>query len=53
MNESMLKKLSKYKVLYAEDDDGVRKNVNEMLSLMFEEVILAKDGEEAYQLFRK
>lgn len=51
MNESMLKKLSKYKVLYAEDDDGVRKNVNEMLSLMFEEVILAKDGEEAYQLF--
>ena len=51
MNENMLKKLSKYKVLYAEDEEGVRKNVHEMLSLIFDEVYLAKDGEEAYELF--
>lgn len=52
MNETMLSKLSKYKVLYAEDDEGVRKNVSEMLSLMFSEVVLAKDGMQAYELFQ-
>lgn len=51
MNEEMIKKLSKYKVLYAEDDEGVRKSVHEMLSLLFNEVIIAKDGQEAYELF--
>lgn len=52
MNQTMLSKLSKYKVLYAEDDEGVRKNVSEMLSLMFSEVVLAKDGMQAYELFQ-
>ncbi len=53
MNQTMLSKLSKYKVLYAEDDEGVRKNVSEMLSLMFSEVVLAKDGMQAYELFQE
>lgn len=52
MNEAMLERLSKYRVIYAEDDDGVRKNVHEILSLMFCEVLLAKDGLEAYKLFQ-
>lgn len=51
MNQNVLKKLSKYKVLYVEDEEGVRKNLHEMLSLMFESVLVAKDGEEAYGLF--
>lgn len=51
MDEKLLKKLSNYKVLYAEDDLGVRKNVNELLSLLFKEVFLASDGQEAYELF--
>ena len=51
MDEKMLKKLSQYRVLYAEDDIGVRKNVYELLCLLFKEVYLATDGEEAYQLF--
>lgn len=51
MNENMLKKLSKYNVLYAEDEDGVRKNVYEILSLMFDNVYLAQDGQEAYDIF--
>lgn len=51
MNEDMMKKLSNYTVLYAEDDSGVRKNVSEMLSLLFKEVYVACDGEEAYELF--
>lgn len=47
----MLEKLANYTVLYAEDNDGVRKNVAEMLELLFKKVILAKDGQEAYELF--
>lgn len=51
MDEKMLKRLSNYRVLYAEDDIGVRKNVYELLSLLFQEVYFAGDGEEAYRLF--
>jgi len=53
MDEKMMKKLSNYRVLYAEDDVGVRKNVYELLCLLFQEVYLASDGEEAYALFVK
>ncbi len=51
MDEKLIKKLAHYKVVYAEDDLGVRTNVNELLSLLFNEVYLASDGEEAYALF--
>ncbi len=51
MEEAMLKKLSNFTVLYAEDEIGVRQNVSEMLSLFFKRVYLAKDGMEAYELF--
>ncbi|MDD2383972.1 MAG: response regulator [Sulfurospirillaceae bacterium] len=51
MDEKMLKKLTNYSVVYAEDDAGVRKNVYELLSLLFKDVYLAEDGEEAYELF--
>ena len=53
MNIKMLKQLSNYRVLYAEDEDGVRKNVSEMLKLLFKEVYVASDGEEAYVLFKE
>jgi DNA-binding response OmpR family regulator len=53
MTQETIKKLSNYTVLYAEDDSGVRKNVSEMLSLLFKEVYVASDGEEAYELFLK
>jgi len=51
VNNEMLKQLTDYTVLYAEDDEGVRKNVSEMLSLLFKEVYVAKDGREAYDIF--
>ena len=51
MDERMMKKLSNYRVLYAEDDEGVRKNVYELLSLLFQEVYFAADGQEAHELF--
>jgi DNA-binding response OmpR family regulator len=47
----MLGQLSNYTVLYAEDDAGVRKNVAEMLEILFKQVFVASDGEEAYKVF--
>ncbi|WP_148512142.1 response regulator transcription factor [Sulfurospirillum multivorans] len=41
-----------YKVLYAEDDAGIRKNIGEILSLLFDDVLLAQDGEKAYELYQ-
>lgn len=51
MDEKMLKKLTNFTVLYAEDDTGIRINISEMLSLFFKSVYLAKNGIEAYELF--
>ena len=49
----LLEQLSNYTVLYAEDDSGVRKNVAEMLELLFAQVYVASDGEKAYALFQE
>lgn len=51
MNANTVEQLSNYTILYAEDDEGVRNSVSEMLSLLFKEVFIAADGEEAYTLF--
>ncbi len=51
MNIKILEQLSNYRVLYAEDDAGVRQNVAEMLKLLFQKVYVACHGEEAYELF--
>lgn len=41
------------KVLYAEDEEGIRENISFVLSLFFKEVFVAKDGEEALELFEE
>lgn len=41
------------KVLYAEDEEGIRENISFVLSLLFKEVFVAKDGEEALELFEE
>lgn len=53
MNTKMLEQLNNYRILYAEDECGVRKNVAEMLELLFKEVHVACDGKEAYRLFEE
>lgn len=40
-----------YKILYAEDDPDIRRNMGETFSLLFKDVILAKDGKEALELY--
>jgi DNA-binding response OmpR family regulator len=47
---------SKYKnikILYAEDEEGIRENISFILSLLFKEVFVAKDGEEALEYFEE
>ena len=41
------------KVLYAEDDEGIRENISFVLSLLFKEVFVAQDGQEALELFEE
>jgi len=53
IDSKLLEQLSNYTVLYAEDDAGVRKNVAEMLELLFGKVFVASDGEEAYALYEE
>lgn len=43
--------LSNKKVLYAEDEEGIRANVTDILELFFDKVIVARDGEEALEFY--
>lgn len=53
MDELSLAKLSKYSVLYAEDDRGVQESMVELLEHIFKEVRVASDGEAAYALYQE
>lgn len=48
-NYNALDILSDKKVLYAEDEDGIRRNVTEILELFFEKVVAVGDGLEAME----
>lgn len=52
MKTEILDKLSKYNVIYAEDEDGIRENISEFLSLVFNKVFTAANGEEALELYK-
>jgi CheY-like chemotaxis protein len=42
--DAILGILSNKKVLYAEDEKGIRENVSEILQLFFEKVVVADNG---------
>lgn len=44
---------SKFSILYAEDEDGISKNISSLLELYFKEVFVAKDGLELLNLYRQ
>ena len=46
-------KQNDYTILYAEDEDGVRKNIAKSLRYKCKNVIEAVDGEEAYNLYKE
>lgn len=51
MNEEFLKKLLAYTVLYVEDEDGIRSNIEEILKHFFKEVYSTNSAKKAYDLY--
>lgn len=50
MYNNFQKKLSNYSLLFVENEDGIRENLNEVFSLFFRENYSTRDGEEGYVL---
>lgn len=51
MTHSFLDNLKTLTVLYAEDEEGIRKNIADSLSYYVKEVIEASNGQEAYEMY--
>lgn len=51
MNEEFLKKLLAYTVLYVEDEDGIRNNIEEILKHFFKETYSANSAKKAYDIY--
>ncbi|PPB73203.1 response regulator transcription factor [Campylobacter hyointestinalis] len=52
MNGKMLDKLQTLKVLYAEDEEGIRKNIADSLRYYVKEVFETSNGDEAYRIYQ-
>lgn len=53
MDKILAQKLKTLTILYAEDEEGIRKNVADSLRYYAKEIIEAKNGKEAYELYEK
>ena len=51
--ELLRKHTQDLEVLYVEDDTESREQMYEILEMLFSKIIVAKDGEEAYNLYKK
>lgn len=47
MNETLVKKLKAYSVLYIEDEDGIRNNISEILNELFYSVVTSNNTSDA------
>ncbi len=53
MQENLINKLNAFKVLYAEDEDGIRENIKEILDHYFKEAFVSKNANDAYSKYLK
>lgn len=53
MNTKYMQKLSSYSLLFVENEEGIRNNLNEILSLYFKKVYIAVDGEDGYEQYQQ
>ncbi len=53
MQKELLEKLQTLVILYAEDEEGIRKNIADSLRYYVKEVIEASNGEEAFFLYQQ
>jgi len=51
MDKELISKLSAFTVLYAEDEEGIRTNIHEILKDLFKETYVAKNATEAFNLY--
>ena len=51
MQKDLINKLTAFSVLYVEDEDGIRNNIEEILKHLFKEVSSAKNVSEAYMKY--
>ena len=52
MNEILLEELKNVSILCVEDEDGIRKVIVDTLKYYFDEVYEARDGNEAYEIYK-
>ena len=48
MKNDFINKLNAFSVLYVEDEDGIRNNIEQILQHLFKETNSAKNASEAY-----
>lgn len=51
MKNNFTNKLTAFSVLYVEDEDGIRNNIQEILKHLFKDTFTAKNTQEAYSLY--
>lgn len=53
MDKQLISKLSNFTLLYVEDEEGIRNNINDILKHLFKEIYLAKNIKEALTLYEQ
>jgi len=51
MKSNFMNKLNAFRVLYVEDEDGIRNNIEEILKHLFKEVLTANNASDAYKKY--
>lgn len=51
MDKILISKLSNFTLLYVEDEEGIRNNINDILKHLFKEIFVAKNAKEAFNLY--
>lgn len=51
MDKILISKLSNFTLLYVEDEEGIRNNINDILQHLFKEIYVAKNAREAFNLY--
>lgn len=53
MQKDFINKLTAFSILYVEDEDGIRNNIEEILTHLFKEVITSNNAKDAYAKYLK
>ena len=51
MDKTLISQLSNFTLLYVEDEEGIRNNINGILKHLFKEIYVAKNAKDAFNLY--